>query len=237
MSTFRYSPCAACEVRDKTICGALKSHELDRLNAIVTEVHRSRGQVLFSQDDPADSLFVLTSGHIRVLKLLADGRRQITDFLYPGDFLGMSYGLEYAYSAEALDDVVLCRFPREKLETLFREFPQLEMRLFEIASNELIAAQNQMVLLGQKTATEKVSSFLLENVRRCEESGQNGSDLHLPMTRGDIADYVGLSGETISRVLHELAAKGVIEIPSAPHIIVKERGRLEELAEEDRDRW
>ena len=237
MFSSRYSPCAACEVRDKAICGALKSHELERLNAIVTEVHRSRGQVLFSQDDPADSVFVVTRGHIRISRLLADGRRQITGFLYPGDFLGMAYGLEYAYTAEALDDVVLCRFPREQLEALFRELPHLEMRLFEIASNELIAAQNQMVLLGQKTATEKVSSFLLQNVQRCENKGQNGSELHLPMSRVDIADYVGLTGETISRVLHELAAKGVIEIPTAPHIIVKERKKLEQLAEEEPGPW
>ncbi len=237
MSTSRYSPCTACEVRDKAICGALKSHELERLNAIVTEVHRSRKQILFSQDDPADSVFVVTSGHIRISRLLADGRRQVTGFLYPGDFLGMAYGLEYAYTAEAIDNVVLCRFPRKKLEALFRELPHLEMRLFEIASNELIAAQHQMVLLGQKTATERVSSFLLENVRRCENKGQNGSELHLPMSRVDIADYVGLSPETISRVLHELAEKGVIEIPSAPHIIIKRREKLEELAEEESSRW
>ena len=233
----RYSPCAACEVRDRAICGALKPHELERLNAIVTEVRRSRGQVLISQEDPADSVFVVTSGHIRISRLLADGRRQVTGFLYPGDFLGMAYGLEYAYTAEAIDNVVLCRFHREKLEALFRELPHLEMRLFEIASNELIAAQNQMVVLGQKTATEKVSSFLLQNVQRRENKGQDGSELHLPMGRVDIADYLGLSGETVSRVLHDLVAKGVIEIPSAPHIIVKERERLEQLAEEDRDSW
>ena len=162
MPSSRYSPCAACQVREQTICGVLQPHELEHLNAIVTEVHLERGQLLFSQEDPADSVFNVTRGHIRVLKLLPDGRRQVTGFLYPGDFLGMAYGAEYAYTAEALDSVVLCRFPREKLEALFDEFPKLEKRLLEIASNELIAAQNQMVLLGRKSAMERIASFLLE---------------------------------------------------------------------------
>jgi len=237
MFSSRYSPCAACQVREQTICGVLQPLELERLNAIVTEVHLERGQVLFSQEDPADSVFNVTRGHIRVLKLLPDGRRQITGFLYPGDFLGMAYGSEYAYTAEALDSVVLCRFPREKLKALFDEFPQLEKRLLEIASNELIAAQNQMVLLGRKTAMERIASFLLELAGRCERQGQNGSELRLPMTREDIGDYLGLAVETTSRNLQELVAKAVIEIPSAPLIIVRQRERLEEIAEGEQKPW
>jgi len=224
-------------VRDQTICGVLQPHELERLNAIVTEVHLERGQALFSQEDPADSVFNVTRGHIRVLKLLPDGRRQITGFLYPGDFLGMAYGSEYAYTAEAIDDVILCRFPREKLEALFAELPQLEKRLLEIASNELIAAQNQMVVLGRKSARERIASFLLELVRRRERQGLNGSKLPLPMTREDIGDYLGMAVETTSRNLQELATRKVIEIPSAPLIIVRERERLEEIAEGEQTPW
>ena len=105
MSSSRYTPCIACKVRDQTICGVLRPQELERLNTIVTEVHLRRGQTLFSQEEPADSVFNVTSGHIRLVKLLPDGRRQITGFLYPGDFLGLAYGMEYAYSAEAIDEV------------------------------------------------------------------------------------------------------------------------------------
>ena len=236
MPSSKYSPCAACQVRDQTICGVLQPHELERLNAIVTEVHLERGQVLFSQEDPADSVFNVTSGHIRVLKLLPDGRRQITGFLYPGDFLGVAYGPEYAYTAEAIDNVVLCRFPRGRLEAFFDEFPKLEKRLLEIASNELIAAQNQMVLLGRKTAMERIASFLLDMIRRCERQGQNGSDLRLPMNREDIGDYLGLAVETTSRTLQELATRKVIEIPSAPLIVVRQREKLEEIAEGEQKR-
>jgi len=190
-----------------------------------------RGQLLFSQEDPADSVFNVTRGHIRVLKLLPDGRRQVTGFLYPGDFLGMAYGAEYAYTAEALDSVVLCRFPREKLEALFDEFPQLEKRLLEIAGNELIAAQNQMVLLGRKTAMERTASFLLEMIRRCERKGEDGDELRLPMNREDIGDYLGLAVETTSRTLQKLATRQVVEIPSASLIVVRQRESLEEIAE------
>ncbi len=237
MPSSRYSPCAACQVRDQTVCGVLQPHELERLNAIVTEVHLERGQALFFQEDPADSVFNVTRGHIRVLKLLPDGRRQITGFLYPGDFLGMAYGSEYAYTAEALDNAVLCRFPREKLEALFDEFPQLEKRLLEISSNELIAAQDQMVLLGRKSAIERIASFLLEMIRRCERKGEDGGELRLPMNREDIGDYLGLAVETTSRNLQELVVKEVIEIPSAPLIIVRQRERLEEIAEGEQKPW
>jgi CRP/FNR family transcriptional regulator len=161
MGSSRYSPCAACQVRDRTVCAVLGPHQLERLNSIVTEVWLEPGQVLFYQDDPADSVFNVTRGHIRLLKLLGDGRRQVTGFLYPGDFLGLAYGTQYAYTAEAIDRVTLCRFPKERLEALFDELPELEKRLLQIAGNELIAAQDQMVLLGRKSALEKVASFLL----------------------------------------------------------------------------
>jgi CRP/FNR family transcriptional regulator len=174
---------------------------------------------------------------MRVLKLLPDGRRQITGFLYAGDFLGMAYGSEYAYTAEAIDNATLCRFPREKLEALFDEFPKLEKRLLEIASNELIAAQNQMVLLGRKSATERIASFLLAMVQRCERQGQNGSELRLPMNREDIGDYLGLTMETTSRTLQKLATRKVIEIPSAPLIVVRQREKLEEIAEGEQKPW
>ncbi|MEE9147622.1 MAG: cyclic nucleotide-binding domain-containing protein, partial [Candidatus Tectomicrobia bacterium] len=177
----------------------MQPHELERLNSIVTEVWLNPGQILFLQEDPADSVFNVTRGHIRLLKLLADGRRQVTGFLYPGDFLGLAYGPDYAYTAEAIDKVTLCRFPREKFKAFFEEFSQLEKRLLQIASNELIAAQDQMVLLGRKLAVEKVATFLINLSRHAERRGEGGTKLYLPMNRTDIGDYLGLAVETTSR--------------------------------------
>lgn len=227
----RYSPCAACEVRDETVCGVLKPHELERLNTITTEVHLDAGQALFYQEDPAHSLFNLTSGHMRLLKMLADGRRQITGFLYPGDFLGLAFGEVYVYTAEAIDRAVLCRFPRNKLESFFDEFPGLERRLLRIAGNELIAAQDQMVLLGRKSALERTASFLLGMARRAERRGDGGTEIHLPMTRADIGDYLGVAIETVSRTISELARRGLIEVPSPEWIVLRRRDALEKIAD------
>jgi CRP/FNR family transcriptional regulator len=215
----------------------LQPHELERLNSIVTEVWLEPGQILFHQEDPADSVFNVTRGHIRLLKLLADGRRQVTGFLYPGDFLGLAYGTHYAYAAEAIDKASLCRFRREKLEAFFEEFPQLEKRLLQIASNELVAAQDQMVLLGRKSALEKVATFLINSSRHAERRGEGGTELHLPMTRADIGDYLGLSVETTSRTLTQLAKNKVIEIPTPPRIVLRQKDLLEEIAEGKGEPW
>ena len=237
MDSSRYSPCAACEVRDRAVCGVLQPNELEHLNSIVTEVWLNPGQILFYQEDPADSVFNVTRGHIRLLKLLADGRRQVTGFLYPGDFLGLAYGPDYAYTAEAIDKVTLCRFPREKFKAFFEEFPQLEKRLLQIASNELVAAQDQMVLLGRKLAVEKVATFLINLSRHAERRGEGGTELHLPMTRADIGDYLGLSVETTSRTFTQLAKDKVIEIPTPPRIVLRQKDLLEEIAEGKGEPW
>jgi CRP/FNR family transcriptional regulator len=237
MESPRYSPCAACEVRDRAVCGVLQPHELERLNSIVTEVWLKPGQILFLQEDPADSVFVVTRGHIRLVKLLANGRRQVTGFLYLSDFLGLAYGAHYAFSAEAIDKATLCRFPREKLEAFFEEFPQLEKRLLQIASNELIAAQDQMILLGRKSALEKVATFLINLSRHAERRGEGGTKLYLPMNRTDIGDYLGLAVETTSRTLTQLARDGIIEIPMPQRIVLRQKEMLEEIAEGEVEPW
>ena len=117
--------------------------------------------MLFHEGDAADFVYNVTRGVMKLYKLLPDGRRQITGFLLPGDFLGLAGKDGYSYSAETVDAVELCRFPRRKLNELFEAFPQLERRMLKLATDELIAAQDQMVLLGRRTAAEKVAIFLL----------------------------------------------------------------------------
>src|SRR4051812_15680455 len=187
-------PCGACTVRVLSVCNAIDDADLHRLAEIVTthdvEPHRS----LVNEGDPADHLFNVTTGAVKVYKLLPDGRQQITGFLFAGDFLGLSSNRRYAYSAEAVTPVTYCRFARAKLERLLADFPQMEHRLLGIASNELAAAQDQMLLLGRKTARERVASFIVLLARR---AGNGPSDrVHVPMTRADIADYLGLTVET-----------------------------------------
>jgi CRP/FNR family transcriptional regulator len=222
-----HSPCSACAVRDLTICATLEEPELAEMTAIVTTLELTPGDPLFDEGQPADHLFNVTAGAVKIYKLLADGRRQMTGFLFPGDFLGLANEENYAYSAEAVTHTALCRFPRRKLERLLAQYPKMEHRLLGMASHELAVAQEQMLLLGRKTAREKIASFLLMLSRR----GQSGDPVSVPMSRNDIGDYLGLTTETVSRTFTQLKQGGSINLLQGGKVELNDRARLEDIAE------
>ena len=223
--------CTACDVRGYTFCSELGDEEIGQIQSIVRQVRLVSGQLLFQEGDEAEDVFNVTQGVIKLYKLLPDGRRQITGFLFPGDFLGIVGGSGYSYSAEAVNDVTLCRLSRSQLNRLFLRFPKLEHRLFGIATDELTAAQDQMLLLGRKTAAEKLASFLLSLAGRADVDGSAAQPVPLPMTRGDIADYLGLTVETVSRVIGRMRKGGLIDLADAHHIVLTRRDELEGMAE------
>ena len=225
------SPCAACAVRDMAFCGVLDDQELARLIPILHVVGVDPRGPIIDEGEPADYLFNVTQGAVKLYKLLPDGRRQITGFLFAGDFLGIAMNEKYAYSAEAVDRVSLCRFPRNKLERLLDEIPKLEKRLLGMASNELVQAQDQILLLGRKTAREKVVSFLLNLTDRAVKRGGAPSPVALPMGRADIADYLGLTTETVSRTITNLKRDGHIRLVQGGMVELPDLEALQELAE------
>ncbi len=226
-------PCNPCAVRGLGLCGPLAVHELDRLNAIASRIRLAPEQVLFCEGDEAEAVFAVTEGTVRLSKMLPDGRRQVTGFLSPGGFLGIAYSDTYAYSAEAVTSLALCRFPQRRLEALLYEMPSLERRLLSIASNELKAAQDQMLLLGRKSAEEKISTFIRYWCRRSRQNCEPGCVIDLPMNRTDIADYLGLTTETVSRTLSRFAKDGLLAIPSPHKVQIRRPDLIEELACED----
>lgn len=175
-------------------------------------------RVIFDEAEPADHVFTVTAGVVKIFKALPDGRRMVTGFLFPGDFLGLVNNNAYAYSAETLTVSEFCRFPRHQLEALLAELPRLEQRLLWMASHEIAAAQDQMVLLGRKSARERVASFLVMLSKITAHSA--GGAVALPMSRADIADYLGLTVETVSRKLAQLRTQRVIEVLNDRHIRV-----------------
>lgn len=225
------SPCAACQVRHLAVCSALDGSELDRLNDILTHVEFLQGDGVFDEGEPAEYVFNITAGAVKLYKLLPDGRRQVTGFMFPGDFLGLANQQEYVYSAEALSDVMLCRFPKSKLDVLLAEFPHMESRLLGMARNELAEAHEQMLLLGRKTAKERIASFLLMLARRAERRGQPANPIAVPMSRNDIGDYLGLTTETVSRTLTRLRKSGAISLESDRKVNLLDGEALQELAE------
>jgi len=168
---------------------------------------------------------------VTVYKLLGDGRRQITGFLFAGDFLGLTHNEAYAYSAEALVPTKLCRFPRRRLESLLAEIPHLELQLLAMASHELAAAQDQMMLLGRKSARERVVSFILMLSDSAKRHGRPGDPVFLAMSRSDIADYLGLTTETVSRTVTLLRKQQLIELTDDRQIRLSKMSALREIAE------
>ena len=224
-------PCAACAVRMLSVCGVIEESDLGRLGAIAKPLEAAAHRTFVTARDPADFLFNITEGVVKVYRLLPDGRQQITGFLFPGDFLGLGADGIYGFSAEAVTPVRYCRFERKALMRLLVEFPLMEQRLLAIASSELAAAQEQMVLLGRKTAREKVASFLTALSRRVRNSESARERFELPMSRADIADYLGLTTETVSRTFTQLREEGLIELPKGGGVRLRSRTALAEIGE------
>ena len=225
-------PCQGCEVRDKAVCGVLDCDRLEEFRNLGWTLKLAPGQALFHEGDPATRVFTLTRGTLKLYKLLADGRRQVTGFLHPGDFLGISVDDEHAFSAEALEDSQLCWFPRARFDDFVEDQPKMERELYRMAAHELAAAQQQFVLLGRKTASERLASFLLLLADRTSAAeGKKSAMVRLPMSRSDIADYLGLTKETVSRVISSLKRDRIIRLESLEMIRILDRGGLEQLSE------
>ena len=222
--------CDLCEARAFNMCNALEPEELARLAAIMSHQTVEAGGTFIEEGAAADDLFNLTSGTVKVFKLLSDGRCQITGFMMAGDFLGLSRGGTYAYSATAITPVTFCRFQRPQLRGLFNELPKIERQMLGLAMNELMAAQDQMVLLGRKTARERIASFLLTLSDRAVRRGRPGNPVDLPMTRGDIADYLGLTTETVSRSFTQLKTERVIALKGNHGVEILDLDALVEIA-------
>lgn len=225
------SGCDTCGARAFSVCSSIDDPNLARLDALAERMTLAPGAVLIREGDPANHVFNVTGGSVRVYRLLADGRRQITGFLFAGDFLGLATGERYAFSAEAIEVGSVCRFRKADYRALILATPALESLLLERANHELAAAQAQMLLLGRKTAIERVATFLRDLPGSDPMRPLSAGRVHLPMTRAEMADYLGLTIETVSRVLTRLKTEGIIRMISLTEIEIERSGRLEALAE------
>ena len=182
------------------------------LTQLATKVPFRTGKTIFEEGEPADSAFGVSQGVVRLYKLLPDGRRQIVAFALPGDFLCMPLAERHSCSADAVGEVSLCRFSRDELERLIRNSPILTRLLLDFAARQLDMARDQLLLLGNGSAEEKVAIFLVDWRKRLELTVPVSHPLPLPMQRQDIADFLGLKLETVSRTLAKLEQKNVIRL-------------------------
>ena len=207
-----------------------RSGRLDELVALELLGSRrsfTRDEEIYAQGDRADCWFKVISGTVRICKLMADGRRHIAEFFYGGDCFGLDGMGERAFAAEAVGDVVVMRFSRAATERLIDERPELARRMCNMTLRSLAHAQTRLLLLGRMTAPERVASFLIELAERRDVQ----RTLDVPMSRNDIADYLGLTIETVCRVLSAMKRDGAITIPHPHRIEICDRDALEYLIE------
>lgn len=229
------SICVHCQARPFSVCSVIADADLEKLGAAAATMVVQPGHVFIDEGESAEHFFNVTSGTAKLFKLLPDGRRQVIGFAGVGYFLGLAVSTTYAFSAEALETVRICRFTRARLRDLLDDFPALEKRLLAVASHELVVAHEQMLLLGRKTARERLASFLIARAALLPHCGGHRprdihEHIHLPMTRSDIADYLGLTIETISRTFSRFKAEKLIEIPGNAEIVILRHDLLDELA-------
>jgi len=205
-------PCTECSVRLFSLCSALDRAELRELERLGRHMHFASCETVFAQEEMTTSFYNLLEGVMRLYKLLPDGRRQIVGFALPGDFLGMATSARHSFSADAIGPVAVCRFSRASFARFAEDKPHLLRRINELAVRELSQARNHMVLLGRRSAEEKVATFLLGWRDRLVQLNGLTKTVPLPMSRQDIADYLGLTIETVSRTFTKFERDGVIEI-------------------------
>jgi CRP/FNR family transcriptional regulator len=222
--------CEHCDVRSLGICVALSETEQKRLKAIATNRSYATEDTIFSAEDPASIVGTIVRGAVKTYKLLPDGRQQVVGFLFPGDFVGSAVFKTNRCFAEALSPVDVCVFPYAPLQRLMTEMPALEHQMLKLAHDDLDLAQEWMLLLGRKTAQERVATFLCLLFEKAKRRGHCGAPIDLPMNRSEIADYLGLTIETVSRQLSKLKQAGVIAILGSHAIELRKPQQLSELA-------
>lgn len=222
--------CATCMARVLAICGDLAPDELSQVERLLTRVKLEPGDTLYYEGDPGDFIYTINEGMMKLYKLMADGRRQVTGFHFMGDFLGLSSENGYGCSAEAVTTVHLCRFPVHRLEQMTETYPSIEKRLFSRLCAELDRAQDQLLVVGRKTALERISSFLIAISNKAVGSKDSQGRLSLKMTRNDIADHLGLTTETVSRSFTQLRKSGAISSERDGRIVILDHDRLEDLS-------
>jgi len=225
------SSCQTCVVRNRAICAALSDAEVDALNRMGRRILVQRGETLIWEGEESALVANVIEGVLKLSTSTADGREQIVGVVYPSDFIGRPFGDTTQHSVTALSDAQLCLFTRPSFDSFAREYPQLQHKLLERTLNELDRARGWMLLLGRKSASERVATFLLDMARRLAETNCSGAQLQerfdLPLTRQQMADLLGLTIETVSRQLTRLRQAGIIDLPDRRAVIILDRAAME----------
>lgn len=229
---FSHVRCGACPIRERAICAYSSPDDLQILDSIKSYRDYPSGRELLAAGEEWGLVGSIVRGVVKLTKTLADGRTQMVGLLFPGDFVGHAMRARADYDAVSATPLTLCLFQRKPFEAMLRDNPRLERRMLEMTLNDLDAAREWLLLLGRKTAREKLASFLLMLARRVVPDGQTAEDVQidLPLTRAEIAEYLGLTIETVSRQMTKLRGDGVIAFESTRTLRLPDIDRLADEA-------
>lgn len=231
--------CGDCPIRHRAVCARCEPDELNALEQIKYYRSFQAGQPVIWSGDRMDFVASVVSGIATLTQTMEDGRRQMVGLLQPSDFLGRPGRMNAAYDVTAATDLVMCCFRRKPFEEMIRTTPNVAQRLLEMTLDELDAAREWMLLLGRKTAREKIASLLTMVARRdaglklAKPGGRIAFDLAL--TREEMADYLGLTLETVSRQMSALKKDGLIELEGKRRIVIRDYDALAEQSGDDSD--
>ena len=218
--------CRACAARGRSLCGGLSVEAASAFDRITRPVDLAAGETIVWEEEDAPILGSLTHGLLKITGSLEDGREQILGLLMPGDFVGRPYGRRSSYSVTAIAPSRMCVLGRAAFERFAQAFPEVEHALLLRTLDDLDRARRWMLLLGRKSAGERVASLLLDFAARAEP----GAEVAFPLTRQQMADLLGLTIETVSRQLTKLRARGLITLTDLRHFRVPQPDALSRIA-------
>lgn len=228
--------CAECPIRHRAVCARCDAQELIMLESMKSYRSFAAGDTILWRGEPLQYVASVVKGIATLSKTMEDGRTQMVGLLLPSDFIGRPGRQEISFDVTATTDVTLCCFDRLKFERVVEETPHIAQRLMELALDELDAARDWMLLLGRKKAREKIATFVHMLARRSKHDESDAEfSVDLPMTRDQIANYLGLTFETVSRHFSALKAEKLIDFKDRRHLIVKDLAGLQAETGDDCD--
>ena len=222
--------CSLCKIRSYSFCRCLNDDQLEIFSKVSFEKKFTDKVNIFLQNDPSKHLYNITEGNVKIYQLLDDGRIQIIGFLYPGDFFGTYKNNKYNYSAEAIGNLRVCVFDQRVLDKYMDQNPILAKELLNQTSYELTLAQDRMTVMGRLNAIEKISIFFINISNQRKRIGWQSNPISLSMARQDIADYLGLTIETVSREISKLKTSNIIKIISSKQLFINDIEKLKQIS-------
>lgn len=230
--------CRSCEARHRGICGVLNPDQLARLAKQTSKHDLAAGREIIGSGAPIERFANILKGVVKLTKLTSDGRQQIVGLQFAPDFLGRPFARQTEISVEASTDVKVCSFPRQALEAMMTEAPELEHKLHTQALRELDEARDWMMTLGRKTAPERVATFFCFLAEHADpeihDHPTSAITFEIPLKRSEIADFLGLTIETVSRQITKLRQQGLVVLHEDRMIEVPNLAKLRQAAEQDK---